>query len=68
MNKVEATKLAKRVGMTKIYGTFHSCIIGFVPGFKGFSICNNTRGCFASGFVSFRHAIDYLNGIIKIKK
>lgn len=43
MNKVEATKLAKRVGMTKIYGTFHGCIIGYVPGFKGFSICNNTR-------------------------
>lgn len=62
MKKIEAEMLAKRVGMTKILGTLRGCIIGYVPGFKGVSICNAQRGVVASGFYNFTMATKYING------
>lgn len=57
--------LAKRIGMKRILGIYENCLIGYVPGFSGISICNETRGCVASGFINYKHALDYINGIIK---
>ena len=59
--------LAKRIGMKQILGIYENCLIGYVPGFSGISICTENRGVAASGFLTYVGAKNYIN-ILKNKK
>lgn len=60
MTKNEYANLAKRIGMTRIYGTLNGNLIGIVPGFSGLSVCNINRGVAASGFPNITTAINWI--------